>query len=243
MTLLQICLVGGAVFAGAVTQRLTGLGFAMVASPLLILVLGPFQGVLLANILTFTLTVIMIGFTWRQAELGRLALLIPTSLLAALLGGPVARHIPPAWLLTISGALVLGALLLVMSMKNLVLFRGHPGAGAAGLISGFMNATAGVGGPAITLYALSISWEQTSFYASMQIYLAALNFASFITKGAPHLPLSALLVVIVMLAGGFWSGRYVARIVPLALARKLVVLLALAGSAATLIKGLSQLAG
>ena len=202
MTITQICFVGLAVFAGAVTQRLTGLGFAMVASPLLTLVLGPFQGVLLANMLTFALIVIMLGVTWRAAEPRRLVLLVPASLLAALLGAPVAKHVPPAWLLTISGALVFGALLLVMAVKNLVLFRGNAGAMTAGALSGFMNATAGVGGAAITLYALSISWEQASFYASMQVYLAALNFVSFITKGLPTLSLQTTLAVLASLAPG-----------------------------------------
>jgi hypothetical protein len=243
MTLTQICLVGVAVFAGAVMQRLTGLGFGMVASPLLTLVLGPFQGVLLANMLTFTLTAIMLTVTWRAAEPKRLALLIPASLLAALLSVPVAKHVPSAWLLTISGALVFGALILAMAVKNLILFRGRAGAVIAGLLSGFMNATAGVGGPAITLYALSISWEQANFYASMQVYLAALNFVSFITKGPLDLSSQTVLVVVATLAAGAWIGRYAARIVPLERARKLVVLLALAGSAATLVKGLCQIVG
>lgn len=222
-------------------QRLTGLGFAMVASPLLILVLGPQQGVLLANILTFILSTMMIAGTWHAVERQRLMMLIPTSLLAALAGGLVVKYIPPAWLLTVSGALVLSALLLVVMVKRLVLLNGRTGAALAGLASGFMNATAGVGGPAITLYALSSAWEQHSFYASMQIYLAVLNLASFVTKGALHLPWFILLIITTALAGGLLIGRYLARITPLSLARRLMVLMALIGAAATLLKGLSQL--
>nr|WP_295742551.1 TSUP family transporter [uncultured Acidocella sp.] len=243
MTMLQLGLIGVAVFAGAVIQRLTGLGFAMVAAPLLTLVLGPFEGVLLANILTFLLTFGMFIVTWRRAEPRRLALLVPAAILAALAGAPLGRLIPSAWMLTISGALVLGALILVMTMRHVRLFRGRIGALAAGAISGFMNATSGVGGAAITLYAMNISWEQASFYASMQVYLAVLNLASFLPKGLPHLGQAVGLVVVAALALGFAGGHWLARLVSLDGARKGAVCLALAGAAATLAKGVYQMAG
>lgn len=222
-------------------QRLTGLGFAMVASPLLILVLGPRQGVLLANILTFALSVLMIPKNWHGAQRARLMMLIPTSFLAALFGSLVIRYIPTAWLLTGSGALVLGALLLVVTAKNIVFFKGHVGAAAAGLASGFMNVTAGVGGPAITLYAVSSAWEQRSFYASMPIYLAVLNLASFITKGELHLSWLILLIIALAVVAGMWIGRYLSIIVPQLLARKLIIFMALMGASATLLKGIFQL--
>ncbi len=38
-------LVLAAVFVGAVAQRVTGLGFALVVSPVLVILLGPFDGV------------------------------------------------------------------------------------------------------------------------------------------------------------------------------------------------------
>lgn len=239
---LQLALVAFSACLGATTQRVTGLGFALVASPLLILVLGPFQGVLLANLLTLVLNAVVLAGTWRAAEPRRLALLVPAAILAALAGAPLGRLIPSAWMLTISGALVLGALILVMTMRHVRLFRGRIGALAAGAISGFMNATSGVGGAAITLYAMNISWEQASFYASMQVYLAVLNLASFLPKGLPHLGQAVGLVVVAALALGFAGGHWLARLVSLDWARKGAVCLALAGADANLAKGVYQMA-
>jgi uncharacterized membrane protein YfcA len=39
-----------AVFVGAVAQRVTGLGFALVVAPVLVILLGPFDGVMIVNL-------------------------------------------------------------------------------------------------------------------------------------------------------------------------------------------------
>src|SRR5660398_269749 len=61
------------VVAGAGTQRVTGLGFALVSSPLLVLVAGPFNGVLLANVLSLTVNLVVLAMTWREVEVLRAA--------------------------------------------------------------------------------------------------------------------------------------------------------------------------
>lgn len=43
-------LVLGAVVMGAGMQRITGMGFALVAAPFLVLLLGPVEGVVLVNV-------------------------------------------------------------------------------------------------------------------------------------------------------------------------------------------------
>ena len=45
------------VVAGALTQRVTGIGFALVCAPLLVLIAGPFEGVVLSNLLGLTVSV------------------------------------------------------------------------------------------------------------------------------------------------------------------------------------------
>ena len=239
---LQLELVALSAFLGAATQRVTGLGFALVASPLLMLVLGPFQGVLLANLLTLVLNAAVLAGTWRAAEPRRLALLVPAALLAVIFGAPVARLVPAAWLLTSIGALVFAALLSVLLLKNVALFKGRAGAVTAGALSGFMNVTAGVGGPAITLYAVGTAWEQARFVASMQVYFGALNLASVFAKGLPRLPLAALPMLGLALLTGLLLGQFLTRIVPPRQARRGVLFLALAGSGATIVKGALLLA-
>jgi hypothetical protein len=41
-----VVLIGVAVMAGAIAQRVSGMGFALVVAPVLVLLIGPFDGVL-----------------------------------------------------------------------------------------------------------------------------------------------------------------------------------------------------
>lgn len=139
------------VLTAALTQRITGIGFARVCAALLVLIAGPSQGVILANLLSLTVNLIVFASTGRDTEWVKGRLLVVPALLTVPLGAVVARTMPPAPLMVVIGLLVILALgAVVLSLRARVL-RGRRGAVGAGTASGFMNVTAGVGGPAIVL--------------------------------------------------------------------------------------------
>jgi uncharacterized membrane protein YfcA len=230
-------LLGLGVFAGASTQRLTGLGFALVSSPLLVLVAGPFDGVLLSNVLALTVSLVVLGLTWRDVEVRRVLLLALPAVALVPVGAWVARRLPTAMLLVLIGTLVVVALFAVLASTRARVLRGRGGAVAAGGLSGFMNVTAGVGGPAVVLYAVSTDWEHRSFVASLQPYLVILNLASIAAKGLPRLPPAELVAAFGALALGVAAGQILSRRISAARARRAVVALALAGGIATVVKG------
>ena len=87
----------------------------------------------------------------------------------------------------IIGLLVIVALGAVVLSERARVLRGTGGAVAAGGASGFMNVTAGVGGPAIVLYAVSTAWEHRKFVATFQFYSIFTNLGSLAAKGGlPH---------------------------------------------------------
>jgi uncharacterized membrane protein YfcA len=155
--------------AGA-TQRITGIGFALVSAPLLVVLTGPITGVRL--------------------------------------------------------------------LRRTPVFSGPGGAIAAGALSGFMNVTAGVGGPAITLYAIGSRWPLRSFVGSMQFYFALVNTGSIIAKGLPHVGTTALAAAMGALVLGVLLGHVAARRIDPERARNAVLFLAMAGATGTLVKGL-----
>lgn len=227
------------VLAGAATQRLTGMGFALVASPLLVLVLGPFQGVLMANLLSLLVNVSVLAMTWRLVEVRRTLLLAVPALCLVPVGVFVAKKLPAPPLQVAIGALVLAALLVPRLAGGRTLpVRGRSGAIAAGAASGFMNATAGVGGPALALYAVGSKWDHARFVASAQLYFTLLNAGSVAAKGMPHLGVAVLLAAVASLALGVGLGQLVARRVPAPLAMRAVVVLAAVGATLTMVKGL-----
>jgi uncharacterized protein len=81
-----------AVSVGAGTQRITGLGFALVAAPFLVLLLGPFTGVLVVNVLGVAASVLVLAQVRRDVDLRRGVLLSAPALVAVVPGAWVARH-------------------------------------------------------------------------------------------------------------------------------------------------------
>lgn len=67
--------VSAAVFLGAATQRITGVGFALVASPFIVLILGGFEGVLVVNLLGTIASTLIYLQVRRDADLRRAGVL------------------------------------------------------------------------------------------------------------------------------------------------------------------------
>lgn len=235
---IELVLLPLGVIAGALTQRVTGIGFALVCAPLLVLVAGPFDGVVLANLLGLIVSAVVFATHWRDTEWKRGLLLIVPALVAIPFGAWVAHNVPPAPLMVVIGVLVVLALAAVTFSRRARVLKGTAGAAAAGGASGFMNVTAGVGGPAIVLYAVSTDWEHRKFVATFQFYAIFTNLASLVAKGElPRISTTALLLSLAALAVGLGAGELLARHVDHELARRLAIGLALTGALFTVAKG------
>lgn len=244
MTGLELALIAFAVAAGAISQRVTGIGFALVSSPLLVLFAGPFEGVILANVFGLVTASVVLLATWRHVDWVRGVLLMIPALVAILPGAWVARRLPSAWLEVVIGALLVIALLAARARPHSSPFhrlRGRGAAVAAGVTSGFMNVTAGVGGPAIVLYALGTGWAQARFAATFQFYTLFVSATSVLAKGGTHLPSRVYLVGALGLVVGLGLGQLLTRRVSAAQASRTVLMIALLGAAVTLTRGLVAL--
>lgn len=253
MTWLQLTALAAAVFVGAGTQRVTGLGFALVASPFVVLLTDPFNGVLLVNLCGTLTALVVLVQVWRDVDVRRAGLLLGPAVVAVLPGAWVARNLPGPVLSVVVGGLVLAALAAVLGRgRTRRPADATPDLGGAvrdvsasllaGAGSGFMNVTAGVGGPAITVYAISTSWPQRSFAATAQLIFATLGVASLLAKGSlPSLPAAGWALVGAGLTVGVLVGNRLSDRVPARRARQAVVALALTGAAITVVKGVVQL--
>src|SRR5262249_58352479 len=92
---------------------------------------------------------------WREVEWSRAALLVPAGLVGVLPGVAAARGLPPRPLQVTIGLLVTVGLVATIMGSRAKVEPTPVRTTALGLASGFMTATAGVGGPALTVYALA----------------------------------------------------------------------------------------
>ncbi|MEV0932527.1 sulfite exporter TauE/SafE family protein [Streptomyces phaeochromogenes] len=234
-------LLSGIVLLGSCVQWLTGMGFALVAVPALVLLLGPAQGVVLANCVAGVICVVGLAGGLREVRLRAMVPLCAAAACTVPLGTWLARRLPEPVLLAFMGALVTVAVLLVMRGARVPALRGGGGAVAAGAVGGFMNSAAGVGGPPISLYAVNAGWTVREFVPNALFYGVVVNAFSIASNGVPRLgaPVWALVVAGMVVGGSI--GRWLAGRVPERQARLLVLLLALVGGVMTLGKGLWEL--
>lgn len=231
-------LFGGIILAAASVQRMVGIGFALVSVPALVLVLGPAQGVPVANCGACAISAVGLVNGWRRVRPAAMGPLVVAAACTVPAGVWVAARLPEPVLLLSMGALVTVAVLLVMAGTRVPALRGVQGAVAAGAASGFMNSAAGVGGPALSLYAVNAGWPVREFVPNAQFYGLVVNAFSIAARGLPALPTPAWLLFALGIAGGAVIGQLLATRVAEKRARLIVLLLALVGGVTTAGKGL-----
>ncbi|GAA0965266.1 TSUP family transporter [Frigoribacterium faeni] len=237
MTPLTLGLAAAAIVLGALTQRMAGIGFALTAAPLLVVVLGPEAGVTVGNVLAAALAAVLLAQTWRTVRWKRALLLVGPALVTIPIGAWVVRTAPTGPLTVAVGAVALVAVLVMVFSSRARLLPGRGGAVAAGALGGFMNVTAGVGGPALTVHATSERWPREVFVGTGQVFLLAINLTSLLSKGVPTEPWSVWAGAFVALALGAVIGHRLNRYVSPRVGRALVLTLAAVGSAAAVVRG------
>ena len=149
-----------------------------------------------------------------------------------------------------------GVLVIVALTVTLVVTRtSHVASGPtpaiiAGAASGVMNAAAGVGGPALSVYAVATRWSQVGFAATAQPYFVAIGVASLVGKlGATGWAVPALDTGRVAHrdrrapGGARARAKFLSPRISHRAARVAVIAIAYVGGAAALVDGLLDLAG
>lgn len=230
-------LLAGVVLVGSCVQWLTGMGFALVAVPALMLLLGPVGAVVLANCVSGVICVVGLAGGWRRVRPGAMVPLCLAAACTVPAGAWLTRQLPQPVLLLVMGGMVTIAVLLVLRGARVPALRGTKGAVAAGAVGGFMNSAAGVGGPPISLYAVNAGWTVREFVPNAQFYGVVVNAFSLAANGLPQLTGARWGWVAAAMTVGAVIGRALAERIPEKRARLLVLTLALTGGVTALGKG------
>ncbi|SJN13114.1 membrane protein, putative [Leucobacter sp. 7(1)] len=250
MTVATAALIIGLVVIGSAAQRMAGLGFALLVAPFMTLLLGAHSGVLLVNVLGVISSVLILPRVWRAVDWSMFRWLGAFAIVGAVLGSWLALQFSPAVMAVAVGVIVivaLGASLTLSGNRFSTDLRAPRG--VAGFLSGLTNSLAGVGGPAVSAYAVLTRWNQTTFAATLQPYFILTGGVSVVTKllldpvALPHMDLWFWVLVFVSVIGGIVLGERLLRVVTPTQVRRFVILLAFAGAGASLIRGIVDLIG
>ncbi|MFO6452660.1 MULTISPECIES: TSUP family transporter [unclassified Aeromicrobium] len=220
-----------AIAAGAFAQAATGMGFSLVAAPVLIAAHGHGEGVALVVLLAACSSVLPLvreGQHARRPDAARL--LVPT-----LLATPVV-----AWalvpvdhrLLAVAGGLgvVVGVAMLGSGWRSAWLRR-PVGAVVTGLASAGLNVVGGVGGPPVGLYAANSTWTPAETRGTLHAFLIVQNLVTALVVGLvlPSWPMLAAL------AAGTLAGLVLAPRLSAAGARAAILGVSAVGGVALLV--------
>lgn len=221
-----------AVALGAMAQASSGLGFALVAGPLLIAAVGAADGVPLLILLSALLNVVILIREHRAIRYAAGALVLIPAVIAVPAINPLVERLEARTAAIAAGVLTVAAATALLLGLRVRALRGKVGAAIAGVVSTTMNSIAGIGGPPVALYAANADWSVAGARATMQAVFLVSNVALIVVKRVP--PFSPWLLVAV--AVGYLLGVVAARWMSDELAKRLTLLLAAAGGAALVIR-------
>jgi uncharacterized membrane protein YfcA len=229
------------VFLGALLQRLTGMGFATIVAPLMVIILGPGAGVQWTNTAALASNFIILVSTWRMIDPRRTAFITISALVATPIGVAVVASVPGPTLQIVMSLLMILALVSAAPLRRLSMIGRPGGALLVGALSGAANSSVGLAGPLLGAYAVAVRWELNSYVASMQLCWVLVNAAVVGFRGFPTMPVQAWMAVLMALVGGSLLGFTVAKRVSRRTGELVLIVVACLGSLLVLGRGLSSL--
>lgn len=200
-----------AVFAGALVQAATGMGFSLVVAPVMVLALGPRDGIPTTLALAALSSVVPLLRDRRHIQPAPVTrLLLPTLACTPLIAWAV-HGADTRWLALAGGIGVVIAVALLASGLRSQLFRTPAGAVATGASSAVLNVVGGVGGPPIGLYVANTDWDPPTTRANLHAFFLIQNAVTCLILGT-RMPGAA---AIIALCAGTAAGMVLAsRITP-----------------------------
>lgn len=230
----------GTFLAGGI-QRVTGMGFALCATPLLVAVYGAAEGVRLVVFLGIVVSVGLLASLWRQVQWRTALKLIWPGLAISPVGAAAVFLLPEGPLLLLVGGAAMASLIAGHSAWLSAAMAGRGASIKAGAASGFLNLTSGLSGPPLIGYAEATRMPRIAFVASVQVVFVAFDAVTIAWRGFPTLPLADTAWLLVAVAGGLGVTSLAARFIPPRLARLLMFTVAWSGTVVVVLKGLFAL--
>ncbi len=174
------------VFIGATVKGATGFGFALVSSPILILMLDPKLVVAVSVPLQLTMDALILSRVWRHVE--------PRKVIPIVLAGAIGVPLGNLILLVVSSDTLRLIVFLSVILFSIILITGitvkiaheRLAGGATGLLSGVLYSSTSMSGPPMVLFMVNQGWKRETFRSTLSLVsvcLEALTVVSLSVSG------------------------------------------------------------
>jgi len=168
MSLITIGLILVIVFVGQILHATVGFGDALLAMPLLTLIIGVRTATPLVALLATTVTILILWQSWREIDVGSAWRLVVASLPGIPVGVWLVRFAPEAWVIGGLGVLVLGFALYSLTSPVLPQVQSRIWVIPAGFLAGVLGAAYNTNGPPVIVYGTLRRWTAPQFRATLQ---------------------------------------------------------------------------
>ena len=182
-----LILVLGILFVGAFVRSAVGFGDALIAMPVLTLLVGlTVASPLIALISVLIATVILIQ-AWQMVDLKAASRLIVTTFVGIPLGVYVLKLAPVRLMETVLGLIVIGFGLYNLLTPRLPQLQNQRLAYLFGLLAGILGGAYNTSGPPVVIYGVLRRWPPERFRATMQSYFLPTGLVVMISHGVAGL--------------------------------------------------------
>jgi uncharacterized protein len=211
----QLALGALAICIGALVQGTTGFGIALVAVPVLMLLMPPALVPPVMVLLSLVNNAVVLSRCWRAVRLRLVLPLIISGVLGLPLGAWILKALDPRGLkLAIGIGVVLMALAMLAGVKRRLKLE-RLGLAIVGFMGGVLHTSTSVSGPPVILFLANQGVEKEKFRANLIAYFTVLNLFSigvYWAFGLLHgqvftAGLAYLLPLVLGSLGGVWLAR------------------------------------
>jgi uncharacterized membrane protein YfcA len=235
------------VMIAAYVRGFAGFGFALISVPSLALLLPPSEVVPALFLTSMGSAAHLVPRVWREVHWHSVSWMLVGAIAATPVGVALLLAVPAAEMRIAIALIVLVTAILLWQGFALKVIPGRAPAFATGVASGFLNGSAGIGGPPVVIFYFSSPAAGAVGRASLIVYFFVLDLVGIgATAAAGLITAKTFLLALLILPPlmlGIWLGhrRFIAT--DPTLFRKLVFMLLIALAVATAAKALYELRG
>lgn len=172
----MIFLVLTIIFIAALTRSTFGFGDALIAMPLLTMVIGTQTATPLVAFGSLTIVLPILVANWRKVDMRASWRLIVASLLGIPVGLLLLKHMPEHGVKAVLGIVLVAFGLYNLTRPQLPLLQWTPLAFVFGFIAGVLGGAYNTNGPPVIIYGTLCRWPPERFRATLQSYFFPTGF-------------------------------------------------------------------
>lgn len=203
------------VLAASLVKGTTGFGFALVATPLLLLFWEPLVMVPVLIPAGMAADILIVTQNRRKLEWGRVAPMAVAGVLGIPLGTVILLNVPSTALKIGVALVVLASAIILMTGARVNISRERVASSVAGFMSGLLLTSTTISGPPVTLLLINQRWPKDVFRTSLALFFLTLQgFAIVSLAVGGVLTVSTLTVSMALLPSVLLGYALAVRLLP-----------------------------